>query len=370
MDLLVLLLEHRGQLVSRSEIVEQLWGKDVFVDVETGINTLVWKVRGALRDSPDAPRFVETVSGRGYRFLAPVEVVSDADPLPAHTGPGMPSASTDQTPSSASRIAAIPSGAPAPDRDASLEAATPWAGPAAPVAHTPAAHSRRRLQAGLAAVLLAAVTGTWIWLVGESAAPQMSIAVLPFANLGSDPERQYLADGLTEETSASLAQIDPERLSVKGRTIAYQGTSKGIAEIGRELSVDYLVERSIRAEGDRLRVTARLIRVTDQVHVWSQSFERDLVGLVGLPQELSTAIAEQIRVHLSPTRRETLARRHPRSADTYDLYLRGQHLANQRTPATTRRAVEYYERATALDPGYALAWSGRCPAPRRVAPRA
>ncbi len=140
----------------------------------------------------------------------------------------------------------------------------------------------------------------WTWPWGGSVVSRVTLAVLPFANIGSDPEREYLAAGLTEETSASLAQIDPERLSVKGRTLRYKGTTKTAAEIGQELSVDYLVESTIRAEGGRLRVTATLIRVRDQEHVWSKSYERELTGVLGLQQELSTAIADQIRVRLSP----------------------------------------------------------------------
>ena len=180
------------------------------------------------------------------------------------------------------------------------------------------------------------VTGVaaWTWLSGGAAVSRVTLAVLPFENLGSDPEREYLAAGLTEETSASLAQIDPERLSVKGRTLRYKGTTKTAAEIGRELSVDYLVESSIRAEGGRLRVTATLIRVRDQEHVWSQSYEREPTSLLGLQQELSTAIAEQIRVRLSPDRVGGFGRRQTQNADAYDAYLRGRYLQSRRTPAT------------------------------------
>src|SRR5206468_1599624 len=156
--------------------------------VETGVHTAIRKIRQALRDSPQEPMFVETVSGKGYRFVAPVDVVP------------------------ANRESSVPS---------------------------------------------------------VPAARRVTLAVLPFENLGSDPEREYVAAGLTDETSASLAQIDPDRLSVKGRTLRYKGTTKTAAEIGRELSVEYLVESSIRSEADRLRVTVKLIRVSDQEYVWS-----------------------------------------------------------------------------------------------------
>jgi TolB-like protein/Tfp pilus assembly protein PilF len=184
--------------------------------------------------------------------------------------------------------------------------------------------------------------------------------VLPFENLSGDPEREYLADGLAEETTVSLGQIDPERVSVVGRTstLRYKRTTKSLAEIGQELGADYLVESSIRAESGRWRITAKLIRVRDQVQVWSESYNREPASMLGLQQELSTAIAEHIRLRLSPERLNALARRHPRNADAYDFYLRGRYFWNQLTPATNKRAVEYYERAIALDPSYALAWSG------------
>ena len=287
MDLLIVLVERRGQLVSREDIIGRLWGKDVFVDVDTGVHTAIRKIRRALRDSPDEPTFIETVSGKGYRFIAPVEVVAPA-PRSVQTEP-------------------LPG-------DDSVEKAP----------------------------------------VGR-----VNIAVLPFENLGVDPDRSYLADGLTEEIIAWLGQIDPDRLSVVSRTSTAfaRREAKSLVEIGRELGADYLLESSIRAEGGRVRITAKLIRARDQIQVWSQVYTRELTSMLGLQQELGVAIAEQIRFRLSPERFEALARREPRVAAAYDEYLRGVTFANQRTPATTQKAIGHYERATKLDPEYALAWA-------------
>src|SRR5262249_30786740 len=182
----------------------------------------------------------------------------------------------------------------------------------------------------------------------------------PFELLGGDAEREYLADGLTEETIASLGQMDPEHLNVIARTStrAYKGTTKSVATIGRELGADYLVEGSIRIEERRLRVTSTMSRVPDQLQVWAQSYDNEPESLLELQREMSTAIARQVRLRLSPERLSAFARRHTRNADAYDLYLRGRHLWNQLTPQTNQRAIEHYVRATELDPEYALAWSG------------
>src|SRR4030095_4751273 len=209
-------------------------------------------------------------------------------------------------------------------------------------------------------VALFTAFASWAWLGAGTSVSRVTLAVLPFENLSGDREREYLADGLAEETIASLGQLDPEHVSVIGRTssMVYKHTTKSIAEIGHELSADYVVESSIQAESGRLRITSKVIRVHDQVQVWSASYDRTPTSMLGLQRELSAAIAEQIRLRLSPERVNALARRQPRNPDAYDLYLRGRNLDNQRTPETVRRAIEYYRRATALDPDYALAWSG------------
>jgi TolB-like protein/DNA-binding winged helix-turn-helix (wHTH) protein/Tfp pilus assembly protein PilF len=345
MDVLILLVRRRSELVLRSEIVDRLWGKDVFVDVETGVNTAISKIREALRDSADAPTFIETVPARGYRFLAPVEVIARV------RGSGLP-ASPLESPSVLGSeqtldapIALVPDeGPPVPAAAERTERTAPSKSRTAP-----------RLFTGLAVVAMIAGLVFWARLAGVPGG-RVTLAVLPFDNVGSDPAHEYLAAGLTQETSASLAQIDPERLSVKGRTWRYKGTTKTAAEIGQELSVDYLVESSIRSEGGRVRVTATLLRVKDEEHVWSETYEREPSTLLGLEEELSRAIAEQIRGRLSPTH-VTIPLRQTQNAEAYDAYLRARYLQSRRTPAANAAAIQLYERAIALDPSYALAWS-------------
>lgn len=196
--------------------------------------------------------------------------------------------------------------------------------------------------------------------VPTETASHIRIGVLPFENLGAGAEREYLADGLTEETIATLGQIDPEHFSVIGRTsvMSYKRTTKSLVEIGRELDASYLIESSLRAEGDRLRIISKLIRVRDQLQIWSASYDSQPRSLLSFQTELSIAIAEQVRLKLSPASRTALANRQTQDPDAYDLYLRGRFFWNQFTPLTTRRAIEYFTQATALDPKYALAWSG------------
>ena len=197
--------------------------------------------------------------------------------------------------------------------------------------------------------------------VPDGLSPLVRIAVLPFENIGGGPESEYLANGFTEETIAALGQIDPDRLSVVGRTtvMTYKATSKTLSDISRELNAEYLVESSIRLEEGQLRILSRLVRGSDQVQVWSATYDNRPNSLLALQRELGIAIAGQVRLHLSPERLiAALARRQTQSAEAFDQYLRGRYFWNQLSPATTRRALEYYSQATVLDPGYALAWSG------------
>jgi TolB-like protein/Flp pilus assembly protein TadD len=230
-------------------------------------------VRQALNDPSEAPVFIETVSGKGYRFIASVQPAPAIDP-------------------------------------------------------TPPARTR--------------------------------IGVLPFENLGAGPDREYVADGLTEETITTLGQIDAEHMAVVGRTsvMVYKRTTKSLGEIGREINAEYLLESSIRAEGERVRVTSKLIRARDQDQIWSASFDSEPGSILEFQRELAIVIAEQIRLRISPERLAALTRRQTLDAEAYDLYLRGRDVWRQLSPLGTRQAIEYYTRATQRDPNYALAWSG------------
>src|SRR5271167_1783223 len=270
-DTLLYLIENRGKVVEKDDLMQAVW-PDTVVE-ENNLNQNISTLRRVLGESRGENRFIATIPGKGYRFIAPV---------------------------------------------------------------------------GLAPAALGAIP------------TRVTLAALPFENLSADPQREYLADGLTEETIATLGQIDPDHLSVIGRTsvMSYKRTTKSLAEIGHELDAAYLIESSIRAEGGHLRITSKLIRVSDQVQIWSASYDSEPSSMLAFQRELSAAIAEQVHLHLSPDRLSALARRHSRNAEAYDLYLRGRHFWNQLTPPATRRAIEYFGRAAELDPSYALAWSG------------
>ena len=199
-------------------------------------------------------------------------------------------------------------------------------------------------------------------MIGEPDAQNRApvLAVLPFENLSPEPEREYLADGLTEEVIAALGQIDPLGLRVIGRTtiMRYKRATKSLEEIGGELKSAFLLESSLRSEGGRIRVTSKLVRASDQVQIWSATYDSEPRSMLAFQRELSTAIAQQIKLRLSPERLEALARRQAHNPEAYDAYLQGRYYWNLFTPTTTRKAIEFYLRATQLDPNYALAWSG------------
>lgn len=313
MQVLVCLAENAGDVVSKERLMRSVW-PDAFVGDDV-LTRAISELRRVFGDDAKEPRFIQTIPKSGYRLIARVsnggeEIVGADDRV-------------------------IPSLAP------------------------PRSRKRTMWVIGVTLIMLAGVL-LWRWQGRVTQLSPVMIAVLPFEHLGGDPEREYLTDGLTEEISASLGQIDPEHLNVKGRTSTkmYKRTGKSPMEIGRELGVEYVVEGSVRAESGRLRVTSKLIRVRDQVQIWAESFDSEPGSMLELQRELSAGIARQVRLRLSPHRLTALARRHTQNAEAYDFYLRGRHFWNQLTPETNRRAVAAYLRATELDPGFALAWSG------------
>ena len=274
MELLLLLVERRGSLVTREEIVARLWADETFHDIDNGVHTAIRKVRRALQDSPKRPVFVQTVSGKGYRFVVPVTIASNNS---------------------------------------------------------------------------------------EAFANQcLSVAVLPFDNPTGDTDQEYLSDGLAAETIDALGNLMPGKLRVIARTsvMRYKRIKKTARQIAEELGVDYLLEGTIRREGETVRVTARLVRARDQAQVWSGRYDRDGRSLAQLQEDLGRSIAQNLVAGFSSEPAKAHPRRTTTDPDAYDLYLRGKHYWNQIRPTALRRATECFEAAVSKDPSFALAWSG------------
>jgi TolB-like protein/Tfp pilus assembly protein PilF len=189
---------------------------------------------------------------------------------------------------------------------------------------------------------------------------RVMLAILPFQNLSNDPQQEYFSDGLTEETITDLGQLSPEHLGVIARTsaMAYKHTNKTISQIGHELGVDYILEGSVRREGGEARVSAQLIRVGDQTHLWAQNYEREMLDLLQIENELGKAIARQVQINLTPQREIDLSRVRRVNPEAYDLYLKGRFYWNQRNPAAIKESIGYLQRATVQDPDFALAYAG------------
>ncbi|MFZ0734670.1 MAG: winged helix-turn-helix domain-containing protein [Candidatus Sulfotelmatobacter sp.] len=338
---LSVLLEHPGEVVTREQLQERVWPADTYVSFDEGINTAIRKLRLAFGDSADNPRFIETLPRRGYRFIAPIVESPRQEAIPPITaGAG---------------VAARLEGARRAADTRESEEAEP-------------SHVRLhwRYWAGVAAAVLLCIVVAMSYLIRRRSpstpAPpkRIMLAILPFQNLSNDPKQEYFADGLTEETITDLGELSPERMGVIARTsaMAYKHTNKTASQIGRELGVDYILEGSVRREGGRARVSAQLIRVSDQTHVWAESYDRELHDLLDIENELGEAISQQVQANLSPERRNVLARTRPVDPDAYDLYLKGRYYWNQRTPAGIKESIGYFLQAKEKDPNFALAYAG------------
>ena len=336
---LAMLLDRPGEVVTREDLQTRLWPADTYVGFDEGLNTAIRKLRLAFGDSADNPRFIETVPRRGYRFIAPV-----SEPPPMEDA--------------AKNATAVSARAPAP---AEVDQAAVVPGPAAEVP-APRWPPRTLVAAAALGVVVAGVA--YVLRSRPAAVPAAAkrtmLAILPFQNLSNDPAQEYFSDGLTEETITDLGQLSPEQLGVIARTsaMAYKHTDKTISQIGRELGVDYILEGSIRREGGKVRVSAQLIRVSDQTHLWAENYDRQLHDLLEIESELGGTIAQQVRLNLTPQRQLALARIRSVDPEAYDTYLRGRYYWNQRNPAGIKQSIAYFQQAIAKDPNFALAFSG------------
>ncbi|HXY01469.1 MAG TPA: winged helix-turn-helix domain-containing protein [Candidatus Limnocylindrales bacterium] len=319
LQLLILLAEQRARVVSREEILEAIWGKDVFVDADNSINTAIRKVRLALKDDSECPRFIRTVPGKGYQFTAEILTSAFAPTAGEETGRPEP---------------ALP---PSPARK-------------------PSNRTIGIVLAGAIVLITAALLVRSHFFPGPRPAPsRVMLAVLPFVNLSGDPGEEYFADGMTEEMITQLGSLDPQGLGVIARTssMQYKDAKKNAAQIAQELGVNYLLEGSIRRDGERVRVTAQLIRANDQTHIWAGNFDQDRKDLLRLQSDLALAITNKIQVTLAPPVRTRLAEAKPLNAEAYQAYLLGLQAFESRTKEGTERSMTEFQRAIAVEPNYA-----------------
>jgi TolB-like protein/DNA-binding winged helix-turn-helix (wHTH) protein/Flp pilus assembly protein TadD len=329
--ILALLLEQRGELVTREQIVERIWGKGVFLDTDNSINGAIRKIRLVLNDDPEQPRFIQTVTGRGYRFIAPI-----AESEPETAAAATPRLAVMQPAQNENTIAPPPS-------------------------------LLRKLRPALTLVVsLALIAGLALWLVPAishrtvATSPIRSIAVLPLDNLSGDGSQDYFADAMTDELITDLAKVGALRVTSRTTVTLYKHTNKTLPEIARELNVDGIVEGSIVRSGGRVRITAQLIRASSDHHVWADSYEGDLGNVLRLQSDVAQAITQQVRAQLTPELREQFSGTRPVDPGAYDAYLKGRYyIYNQSVDSVSLNEAKInFEEAIRKDPTFSPPYSG------------
>jgi TolB-like protein/DNA-binding winged helix-turn-helix (wHTH) protein/Tfp pilus assembly protein PilF len=323
LQVLAAILNRAGDVVTREELRAQIWTADTFVDFDHSLHNAIARLREVLGDSAEAPRYIETLPRRGYRFIAPVGTVEVVSPSRA-------------------------------------------AHPEEPIATS--AESKRPPSRAMVAggVLALFVIGTVFWLARTtprhtSAAPRLdSIAVLPLDNLSGDPSEEFFADGMTDQLITDLAQVGSLRVISRTSVMPYKGTKKGLPEIARELNVTAIVEGSVVRSGQRVRVTAQLIHAPTDRHIWAQTYDRDLGDVLKLQGDVAYAIAQQVRAQIAPQQQVQLRLANSVNPAAYDAYLRGRlYLTTEYTrPESLRKAQHDFEESIQKDPSFALAYAG------------
>ena len=328
-EVLAVLVEHRGVVVTREQLVERIWGKGAFLDTDNSINGAIRKIRQALKDDPEEPRFIQTITGKGYRFIAPVDDFDAPGPV------------------------AVPDLAPPPQP--------------VPIAADEPIRWRLLLPLGILILLLAA-WGVYSPRYRARVHPAASsgramLAVLPFENLTGDASQDYFSDGLTEEMIAQLGDLDPYHLGVIARTsvMQYKHSNKALDQIGHELGVQYALEGSVRSDSGKLRINAQLIQLKDQTHLWTRQYDREPGSLLELQGEIAKEIAEEIQLKIGvhePINSGQEPLLSSRASEAYVLYLKGLYFCNKRTVLGLQQAIRYFQQAIDKDPADAKAYAG------------
>ena len=333
MKLLEILLERPGEVVTREELRSRVWADESFGDFDQAVNIAIAKLRSALGDSADNPRFIETLPKRGYRFIADVSVV-DADARPKR-----------------SEFAA--GDLPATEPGDKLQ------GAGLAVAPKRRLWPALRVIVALALVLGLPILAVWLFRSrGRAPTGIRSLAVLPLDNLSGDASQNYFADGMTDELITDLAQISALRVISRTSVMVYKGARKPLPQIARELNVDAVVEGTVLRSGEQVRITAQLIEASTDKHLWSQSYEGELRDTLALQNRVARTIADQIRINLTPQEQAALKNVKVVNPEAYESYLKGRYFWNKRTANGLKVALAYFNQAIEEDPKYAQAYSG------------
>jgi TolB-like protein/DNA-binding winged helix-turn-helix (wHTH) protein/Tfp pilus assembly protein PilF len=333
-DVLLFLVQNPNRLVTKEELLQAVWG-DTFVE-EGNLKQYISHLRKALGDNSEEPRLIVTIARKGYQFTMDV-TAADAGAVAKDQAVQV---------SAESSLAKTQSHIESRGDKAISRAPKHWQKVSALVAST--------------LILVAAAYASWRHFAGATPSQKIMIAVLPFENLTGDPNKEYLADGLTEETISQLSRLNPERLGVISRTsiMGYKHKDERPDQIGRDLSVQYLLENSLRESGNHMRLTTQLIQVRDQTHLWSQDYDYSGKDILNIEDDVAKAVAREIQLRLTSTQQRELAQPHPVNPEAFDAYLQGYYFFERNTDKDTDMAAKSYERATQLDPSFALAWAG------------
>ena len=368
MQILIFLMQRRPDLVTHEQITEKIWGQGVFVDTENSIRGAIRKIRKALRDDAEKPRFIRTVTGMGYRFIAPLDSQETVQktvalPAPAGSATAYPQAGP-EPPAPASPISTV---------DHPVEAANPpLVRTTIPDVEPNSAGVSRRFGRRWAVLLVAALLvgvagGLYLYRSSSSAAPsspdeRLMLAVLPFVNLTGDSGQDYFSDGFTEEMITRLGSVAPGRLGIIARTsvMYYKQARVPLDRLSRDLGVQYVLEGSVRRDSQRVRITAQLIKVKDQTHLWARQYDREQTDVLRVQEEIAHAIAEQIELTLRESRATAsqAPALSPRDYEAYDVYLKGRYFWNQRTREGFEKAIASFLEAIEKSPGEARAYAG------------
>lgn len=294
LQVLAVLLSHAGDMVTREELRAEIWTADTFVDFDHSLHNAIARLREVLGDSAETPRYIETLPRRGYRFIAPVESSVESPAV--------------------SELALDPSD--------SAQSARPREVPVASVHRAPRAFLAVGFLSLLAVVLIVWLTRTGSQAI-SAARPLNSIAVLPLENLSGDPSEEFFADGMTDQLITDLAKVQSLRVISRTSVMQYKGTKKPLPEIARELNVDAIVEGSVIRSGERVRVTAQLVRASTDQHLWAETYDRDRGDVLELQGDVAESIARQVRAQLTPQQQAQLRSTHVVNPAAYDAYLKG-----------------------------------------------